>query len=81
MHYNNINALLHVVHKNIGNFNMKQAKLRINYGRTINTGNYESLRLDISLEVEIDEILFQQSAKQLFNEIKFTFDEILEANT
>ena len=60
---------------------MKTAKLRVNYGRTINTGNYESLRLDISMEIEIDEQEFEKAAKALFNDIKFTFDEILETNT
>jgi len=66
---------------------MKQAKLRINYGRTINTGNYESLRLDISLEIEFqheetnfDEIMNIQ-AKNLFRDLKLTFDEILESQT
>jgi hypothetical protein len=31
-------------------------RIRMNYGRTINMGNYESLRLDLSMEMDINEI-------------------------
>ena len=46
---------------------MKTAKLIINYGRTINLGNYESERIDISLEKEIaEEDLIEESDKLFF---------------
>ena len=32
---------------------MKTKSVRVNYGRTINMGNYESLRLDYAMEVEL----------------------------
>ena len=33
---------------------MKITKVSVSYGRTINMGNYESLRLEYSAEVELD---------------------------
>ncbi len=33
---------------------MKPTKVRVRYGRTINIGNYESIRLDYEVEVELD---------------------------
>jgi hypothetical protein len=36
---------------------MKTTKVSVSYGRTINMGNYESLRLEYSAEAEIDDDL------------------------
>ena len=33
---------------------MKPLKVRVRYGKTINTGNYESIRMDYEVEVELD---------------------------
>lgn len=31
-----------------------EAKLSVSYGRTVNTGNYESVRIDVALEVPLE---------------------------
>ena len=49
MHYTINSALLHVVQEKI-------MKIRVNYGKTVNLGNYESKRIDLSLEKDINEI-------------------------
>lgn len=33
---------------------MKPTKISVSYGRTINTGNFNSVRLDASIEVELE---------------------------
>jgi len=33
---------------------MKPTKISVSYGKTVNTGNFNSLRLDASLEVELE---------------------------
>ena len=32
----------------------KQVRIRVNYGKTINLGNYESERIDMSIEMDVD---------------------------
>ncbi len=49
---------------------MKLAKLRINYGRTINLGNYESERIDVSLETDVEEENWMNEADILFSLLK-----------
>jgi hypothetical protein len=34
---------------------MKPSKISVSYGRTINTGNFNSVRLDASIEVELED--------------------------
>ena len=34
---------------------MKPTKISVSYGKTVNTGNFNSLRLDAGIEVELEE--------------------------
>ena len=47
-------------------------KIKVSYGLTINKGNYESERIDISEEYEIDENTIDGTAlrENIFEEIK-----------
>ena len=53
---------------------MKTAKLRINYGITINLGNHESKRIDVSMEIEIEEHLWENESIILFGRLKLLVD-------
>ena len=57
---------------------LKKAKLRINVGETVNMGNYESRRQDISLEIEIDEKDFEFEASELDKRLKKALKLFLE---
>ena len=45
-------------------------KIRVNYGETVNLGNYESERIDISLEKDVDETKYRYELIATFNELK-----------
>ena len=54
---------------------MKITEIKINYGRTVNLGNFESLRLDIELSAAIDETDdAEQVADNLRAEAKLTIN-------
>lgn len=55
----------------------KPAKLRIAYGKTINLGNYESQRLDIEMEISIDEKDYEIESQVLFEKLTAQFDALL----
>ena len=56
--------------------NMKR-RIRVSYGRTINTGNYESKRLDLSIETDIDDSdLLDESYKDLLEQLKLNFNKM-----
>ncbi len=48
----------------------KQVRIRVNYGKTINTGNYESERIDMSLEKDVDERNWVKEQSDLFHTLK-----------
>lgn len=39
-------------------------KLKVSIGKTYNLGNYESLRLDVGLEVEFDALIIDTQARK-----------------
>ena len=45
-------------------------KIRVNYGKTVNLGNYESERIDMSIEKDVDEKDHGMSLIKTFNELK-----------
>lgn len=54
-------------------------KIKVQLGKTINTGNYESLRIDLGIEMNIvnsenpiikQDILYERLEKQLFKLLK-----------
>ena len=49
-------------------------KIRVALGRTINMGQYESLRVDIDLEEEIGNASTSQEYDRVFNTVKFELD-------
>ncbi len=57
---------------------MKTAKLRINYGITKNLGNYESERIDVSLEIEVLETEWMNEGDKLFNLIQAKVNDFLD---
>ena len=45
---------------------MATARLKVNVGRTYNTGNYESLRVDVGLEADFDDSTLESHYQELF---------------
>ena len=54
------------------------AKLMVKFGKTVNLGNYESQRIDISLEITTDVIGFDKVAKELYAQLKELANSLLE---
>jgi len=49
---------------------MKNRRLKVNIGKTINTGNFESFRVDVGLEADIDDqVPFNEAYSELFMEV------------
>jgi len=49
---------------------MENRRLKVNVGRTINTGDYESFRVDVGLEADIDDKTpFNEAYADLFSEV------------
>jgi len=49
---------------------MENRRLKVNVGRTINTGNFESFRVDVGLEADIeDRVSFNEAYAELFSEV------------
>ena len=46
---------------------MKITKVKVNYGRTVNMGNFESLRLDFGVEVEPED---KEEIHELFKALR-----------
>ena len=49
-------------------------KIRVALGRTINMGQYESLRVDIDMEEEIGNASESQEYDRIFKSVKFELD-------
>ena len=49
-------------------------KIRVNYGKTVNLGNYESERIDISLEKDVEENKYRVELIKTFNELKMMLE-------
>ena len=49
-------------------------KLKISIGKTYNTGNYTSTRLDVGLERDVEEV--DESVSDMKNEIKTILEEM-----
>ncbi len=54
----------------------KQVRIRVNYGKTFNLGNYESERIDISLEKDVDLKDWVLETSSLFVELKIQVDQL-----
>ena len=50
-------------------------KLKISIGKTYNTGNYTSIRLDVGLERDVEEV-DGESVSEMKNEIKTILEEM-----
>ena len=49
---------------------MENRRLKVSVGRTINTGDYESFRVDVGLEADIDDKTpFNEAYADLFSEV------------
>jgi len=58
--------------------NHKDRKIRVNVGKTVNLGNYESLRLDMSYESTIpDNCHLEDEFDEVFNFIDDLLEETL----
>lgn len=53
--------------------------IKINMGRTINLGNYESMRADVSLEERIDEDLSEEQLVAAYKEVREKSIRMLDA--
>jgi hypothetical protein len=59
---------------------MKTKEITVQYGRTVNLGNYETLRVDFSETVALDAKENATSVRAaLFNQIKSEISEIVKA--
>jgi len=57
----------------------KDRKIRVSVGKTVNLGNYESLRLDLSYESSIaDSVGYRKDLEDEFNEVFYFIDNLLE---
>ena len=54
------------------------AKLMVKFGKTVNLGNYESQRIDISLEITTEVIGYDKVANQLYDQLKQLAESLLE---
>lgn len=53
--------------------------IKINMGRTVNLGNYESMRADVSLEERIDEDLSEEQLVAAYKEVREKSIRMLDA--
>jgi hypothetical protein len=51
---------------------MALPRVKLNYGRTVNLGNYESLRLDLSVETDVKDLSMVETA---YSELQQTLQE------
>ena len=56
------------------------ARLMVKFGKTVNLGNYESQRIDVSLEITTDVIGFDKTAKEMHAQLKELINELLETS-
>ncbi len=51
-------------------------KIRVNYGKTVNLGNYESERIDMSIEKDVDDRDHRVALISTFQELKRLVEEM-----
>ena len=56
----------------------KNARIRVNYGKTFNLGRYESERIDISLEKDVEEKDWVIESSSLLVELKIQVEHLKE---
>lgn len=58
---------------------MKVEKIKLSVGKTVNLGNYESLRVDVQFEVSIDDTdNIDTSFKELRQEVDSRLQEVID---
>ena len=69
---------MHVMHK-VRKTNMeKQVRIAVKYGKTVNLGDYESKRIDMSVEVDVDQKDCLNEQLALYANLKAMVNSIIE---
>ena len=58
---------------------MSKLKFTVSYGRTVNLGNYESARIDLSVEFWRDEVDINQAFEEVMREVHYRVADLVRA--
>lgn len=55
-------------------------KIRVNYGKTVNLGNYQSERIDLSIEKDVEEVHSHAEMINTWFELKELANDLIKGN-